>query len=559
MGNEGINTAAWKRLRAQVIARDGGQCVKCGSTEQLEADHIQPRATGGQHTPDNLRTLCRRCNRARKTPRPRARTAQGTPQGPEEPFSAQSLDPAPNRGAIPPGSRRVARPRTRNGLILPRLESPKRRAAGDYGDEVAQVAQEHMGITLTPWQRYAAGRATQFDADGDWLWSTVVLTIARGQGKSWWLQAMGLWRLLRADLFGEPQEVVSVAQKLEIARMGWNRVATRLEETGQTTSVRRAAGQECINVRDGSTWRVLAASMSSVTGYRASLVIVDEAWNVSREVVEAGLIPQQVRRKQPQLYLCSTAGDGSSDLLTTFRDRAMRPKSSTLLLEWSAPPGADPEHPDSWRWANPDGEFTGKARRRWLDLWEITEESKFRTQYLNAWVVARSPWIPPTVWRDSVSAQEPTETGVVAVDTSVDGESFSAVWVSVVEDGYVVRSIRDDKPRRVWEWVADLPDTTRIYVGVGIDGLQPMGMRVTGRWGGRELRRYIPGVRKAVLDGRVMHGGNELLAEHVLRAQLAQTQSGMAFKMAHAPIDLAREFVVAAGIAQRYRAPILVT
>lgn len=310
---------------------------------------------------------------------------------------------------------------------------------------------------------------------------------------------------------------------------------------------------------DGSTWRVLAASLSSTTGYRAGLVVVDEAWSVPRDVVESGLIPQQARRANPQLYICSTAGDGSSDLLTTFRDRARKPRSSTLLLEWSAPPGADAESMDSLRFANPDGQFTGKAKRRWRDLWEMTEETKFRTQYLNQWVISRDPWIPPALWREQVSDLEPTAQGVCAVDTAQTGEQYAAVWVSAHGDTLVVRSVRDDKPRRVWEWVQQLPEGTRVYLGVGIDGLQPLDTTVTGRFGGREVRQYLPGVRRLLIDRKLVHDGSETLTEHVLRAQMAQTQSGPVFRMSEAPIDMARDMVVAAGIAQRYRAPILVT
>lgn len=37
-------------------------CRLCGSTEQLEVDHIIPRSRGGQSYPSNLQTLCKRCN-----------------------------------------------------------------------------------------------------------------------------------------------------------------------------------------------------------------------------------------------------------------------------------------------------------------------------------------------------------------------------------------------------------------------------------------------------------------------------------------------------------------
>lgn len=56
-----LRTQAYKRLRKQVIARDG-MCVYCGSTEELQVDHIIARKNGGGHSIENLQTLCKRCN-----------------------------------------------------------------------------------------------------------------------------------------------------------------------------------------------------------------------------------------------------------------------------------------------------------------------------------------------------------------------------------------------------------------------------------------------------------------------------------------------------------------
>ena len=53
-------------LRYDILRRDNFACTICGaSTKQgvrLHVDHIIPIAKGGKSTPDNLRTLCERCN-----------------------------------------------------------------------------------------------------------------------------------------------------------------------------------------------------------------------------------------------------------------------------------------------------------------------------------------------------------------------------------------------------------------------------------------------------------------------------------------------------------------
>ena len=74
-GDRYLNNDIWKsisnverakvtnRLRFAIYQRDNYRCKKCGSTENLEIDHIIPISRGGKSTYSNLQTLCHKCNK----------------------------------------------------------------------------------------------------------------------------------------------------------------------------------------------------------------------------------------------------------------------------------------------------------------------------------------------------------------------------------------------------------------------------------------------------------------------------------------------------------------
>jgi len=51
-----------KHIRKEVIAKGGGKCCSCGTTEKLSIDHIVSVANGGGNELDNLQPLCVSCN-----------------------------------------------------------------------------------------------------------------------------------------------------------------------------------------------------------------------------------------------------------------------------------------------------------------------------------------------------------------------------------------------------------------------------------------------------------------------------------------------------------------
>jgi 5-methylcytosine-specific restriction endonuclease McrA len=59
----GYISPATRRL---VWRRDGGKCRRCGSTHELQFDHIVPKSRGGAGCAANVELLCKRCNLSKR-------------------------------------------------------------------------------------------------------------------------------------------------------------------------------------------------------------------------------------------------------------------------------------------------------------------------------------------------------------------------------------------------------------------------------------------------------------------------------------------------------------
>jgi 5-methylcytosine-specific restriction endonuclease McrA len=61
MSDRAIGSGKWKKLRLQILDRDGRQCL-CGQPADT-VDHIIPRVKGGDMwASDNLQAMCKSCN-----------------------------------------------------------------------------------------------------------------------------------------------------------------------------------------------------------------------------------------------------------------------------------------------------------------------------------------------------------------------------------------------------------------------------------------------------------------------------------------------------------------
>ena len=411
------------------------------------------------------------------------------------------------------------------------------------------VARDILGVELKPWQQYAANRITEHK-DGELVWPFALLTVGRQQGKTVLLAALVAWRLLRGpELFGEPQRILSMAQKTDVARLIWDQVVPdRLEHDAAKVEYRTGAWR--LDQKDGSVWRVTGSRLTSVTGFSTSLAVIDEAYAVDRDVVVAGVFPQTIQRTQPQVVMCSTAGDTRSDLMAHYRDQAREPRSEVLQLEWSAPPDSDPHDETTWRWSLPD--WRPQVYRR---LHGVTGDAEWRREYLNQWVVNRDGWIDLTTWLECASDEPMPEGGMVVAGPSRDYASWSAVHAAMDPDGVThVRHMRAGNPDKVWRWVHDLGDEVSFHVNVGTRFREPDWLRpASGTVGVRELHAAIRLVQNRINSGGVRHVNDETFTEHVMRASVTDLPGGTTVMRSPTaePIDLTEHMVVAVELAGR--------
>ena len=59
------STWQWRKVRQQVLTRDGGVCHICGGMGANSADHVIPHSEGGTDHPSNLRAAHLSCNSSR--------------------------------------------------------------------------------------------------------------------------------------------------------------------------------------------------------------------------------------------------------------------------------------------------------------------------------------------------------------------------------------------------------------------------------------------------------------------------------------------------------------
>jgi hypothetical protein len=127
------------------------------------------------------------------------------------------------------------------------------------------------------WQQLAAARQLEHDENGALVYREVVESGPRRIGKSVRLRGMALWRVSRADLWGEPQLAMLVSKDLAVGKE-IHRGAWRWCEKNDWNVLRLGGAQEVETPKGDGRW--LLRAPNAAYGYDVGYGQVDESWGV---------------------------------------------------------------------------------------------------------------------------------------------------------------------------------------------------------------------------------------------------------------------------------------
>lgn len=248
----------------------------------------------------------------------------------------------------------ISPPVARQGSRAPRV-SKYPVTSSSAGQEAVELAAS-AGLHLDPWQQDVLVASLYERPGGQWASFEVGLVVPRQNGKGSILEARELAGLF---LFGEKM-IVHTSHEFKTSLEAFRRIRYLIESTPdlERKVVRfwQTTGYEGIELKNGCRLRFVARSKGSGRGFSGDLVILDEAFALTADQLEA-LMPTMSARPNPQIwYTSSPPLDGiSGEPLFSLRARGESPEppDSLCWFDWGAAMGADPDSREVWAQANP--------------------------------------------------------------------------------------------------------------------------------------------------------------------------------------------------------------
>lgn len=445
------------------------------------------------------------------------------------------------------GARAESEPRY--GHEVPRIYTPPLRKLTpktSAGFACIRFSEEVLELTLLPWQKWFLIHALELLADGSFRFRTVVLLVARQNGKSTLAQVLALFFMYMRGA----RLVIGTAQNLDIAEEVWAgavEIAEECEElAAEIKKVNQTNGKKSLDLETGERYKVQTASRRGGRGLSGDLILLDELREHQSWDAWGAITKTTMARALALILALSNAGDASSIVLRYLRKMAhaslgdpdginsnglglelldvvpeeQRESVENLeddslgIFEWSAPPGCSLDDRDGWAAANPSMGYT-ITERAIASARKTDPEWVFRTEVLCQWNdgTTEGPF-PSGSWEagvDPASVIPAAHPVTYCVDTEHDrSRSFIAVagrradldvHVEVVASRYGVGWVVDwfkeraseSRPMRVVIQARGAP------VSGLLEDLQKIEWLTVVEWGGADLGgacgRFFDGVK----------------------------------------------------------------
>lgn len=380
----------------------------------------------------------------------------------------------------------------RVGVEVPRVYTPPLRdltPETSLGYSVIEFAEEVLEMDLIPWQRWLLVHLLELREDNTLRFRTVILLMARQNGKSTLSQVLALWSMYVYQV----ALVIGTAQDLDVAEEIWQGAVDLVEETPDLDALKenviRVNGKKALVLKSGERYKVKAANRRAGRGLSGDLVLLDELREHQSWDAWGAITKTTMARAQALVLAMSNAGDATSVVLRYLRklahaslgdpdgicaedgpvsdedaspeaeglDLDLDPDDDSLaIFEWSAPPGCAIRDRDGWAQANPSLGYT-ITERTIAAAARTDPEWIFRTEVLCQWSdgTLEGPF-PPGAWEacsDPDSYRDPEAPVALCVDVSWDRSHTYIGLATTRPDGlYHVEVIAR---RAGTDWVAE--------------------------------------------------------------------------------------------------------
>jgi hypothetical protein len=240
------------------------------------------------------------------------------------------------------------------GSPTPRIHTPLNDLPS-RGLELVDLASS-LGIELMPWQKFFLEHAHKVKPDGRWATPVAVCTVARQNGKSFLMQLRILGGLF---LWNESLQIGS-AHRLSTSLEQFRQLVSVIEGQDhlakQVKRIRWTHGSEEIETVHGTRFIVKAGGSAARGVSKPETIHLDELREMNDLESFASLRYTLMAAKNPQIISYTNAGDATSVVLNSFRDRALASIAGGAddigYFEWSAPTD-DVQDQKNWLAANP--------------------------------------------------------------------------------------------------------------------------------------------------------------------------------------------------------------